>query len=239
MEPATLTVLDALIARKNETGTCWGCGHEIVTHGCTIQVCMPCARSVWPACGAGEREYEEKQRLYAAADKRQAFRDLADSRRIPRLLPALIGAPQGYAQAVANQEVTAWARNPTPPLLVLTGPTGTGKTWQSWGALRAMSREYQAAKGASIQRAERDEIRAWVTCGVLLIDDIGSRISPGAIATALELIDARIDERRPTIVTTNATFDDMASIEPRLASRMAAGKVIKMAGKDRRLQSTV
>ena len=224
------------ILADQTTGLCWGCGREIRTSGAAFLVCCACESDI------GETSGEERETVFAASDRTAAWRDLSNRRRAARYLPprqaATLGAPEAYAYATAAGEVAAWAARPSSSLLVLVGPTGTGKTWQAWGALRALGREHQAVKGSGLHRLDREELRTLVTCGVLLLDDLGARTSPGALASALELIDLRGDERRLTIVTTNASFADLGQMEPRLASRLAAGKIVKLDGKDRRLAKT-
>jgi CheY-like chemotaxis protein len=232
LEKAEAQHVDLILADQT-AALCWGCGREIRTFGAAFHICRNCE------IDTGGTTCDERATVYAAHDRVGAWRELTERKRKAKYLPArqlaTPGAPEAYAYATASGEVAAWAATPLPRLLVLVGPTGTGKTWQAWGALRALGREHQAVKGAGLHRLDRGELRTLVTCGVLLLDDLGARTSPGALASALEVIDLRGDERRLTIVTTNATFSDLGQIEPRLASRLAAGKIVKLAGRDRRV----
>lgn len=71
----------------------------------------------------------------------------------------------------------------------------------------------------------------------LILDDLGAeKISDWSISTLYSIIAARSDDMKPLIVTSNLTLDQIQEWEPRIASRLASGKVIKLSGKDRRLQ---
>jgi DNA replication protein DnaC len=220
---------DLILSDQTRKG-CWVCGSTFRSFGAAFVVCRDCESD------AGGTTTEERDTISAAPDRAAAWRDMLAARtKAPKERAKTPGAPEGYAYATASPEVAAWAVRPVPPLLLLVGPTGTGKTWQAWGALRDLGRQHQAVKGAGLHRLDRDELGELATCGVLLLDDLGARTSPGALASALELIDLRLDDRRLTIVTTNASFADLGQIEPRLASRLASGKVVKLSGKDRRV----
>jgi len=221
------------ILADDSTGVCWGCGGVIKTFGARFVACRACKSSV------GGTTASERETVFAAMDRPASYRALIARKRgrasAPKAIHPIPDAPAAYAMATADGEVMAWAVSPTPALLVLTGPTGTGKTWQAWGAIRALGRPHQLAKAGTLSRLDRDDLRALACAGVLLIDDLAARTTPGALASALELIDLRLESSALTIVTTNATFAALSELEPRLSSRLASGRVVKLAGKDRRL----
>lgn len=209
------------------SGPCWVCGSNLPP-GAAFRVCSACT----PPGGFTAAECIAVGRI---SDRGQGVRDVIAARRRRPAAEPTPGAPEAFAYAIAEGEVAAWAKTSTHALLVLHGPTGTGKTHQAWGAIRALRLPAQGVKAAGLHRVERAEIQAMVGIDVLLLDDLASRTSPGALATALEVIDLRTEHRRRTIVTTNASFTDLAALEPRLASRLAGGRIVKLAGRDRRL----
>ena len=105
------------------------------------------------------------------------------------------------------------------PGLMLTGPTGTGKTHLAVAALRAlMARGFQGAfvdYQSLLQQirsgydefadaSEREAYSASLDVPVLLIDDLGAhRPSEWVEDTITGIITHRCNERRPLIVTTN------------------------------------
>ena len=209
---------------------CWWCGGAL-TSPVWLRRCRPCYDQHGPLSN------DEVKAMIDASDKHEAWsRILADRiiNRVPDRGPTP-GAPERYAYAEAEGEVLAWAKCLTPRLLLLQGPTGTGKTWQAWGAIRASGQVGQCVKAAGLTWLDRDEFKSLATAPVLLLDDLASRTSPGALASALEVIDIRLDHERPTIVTTNAGFTELTAIEPRISSRLAGGRIIRLDGRDRRM----
>ena len=211
---------------------CWWCG-EALTSPAKIRSCRSCSDANG-GLSAAEAEF-----MLQADNKNAAWLGIQMNRGVGtknerRPTP---GAPERFAYAEAEGEVLAWACHPRPCLLVLLGPTGTGKTWQAWGAVRVLSRRQsaQGIKAASLSRIDRDGFNEMLATPVLLIDDLAARTSAGAIATALELLDHRLDHQRLTIVTTNAGFNEISALEPRIASRLASGLAVRMSGVDRRL----
>jgi DNA replication protein DnaC len=214
-------------ATKNRIGKCWSCG-SLYEWRAPLQICAECL--------APER-FDDRMALIRSPRPAELYREImAKSGSVAELLTPTPGAPEVYARATAEGEVAGWAKDPRPALLVLTGPTGTGKTWQAWGALRALRRsEHAAVKATMLQRLDADAVARLIRMPALLIDDLAARTTPGALATALEIVDQRQESAALTIVTTNATLPAISDLEPRLASRLAAGRVVQMGGRDRRL----
>lgn len=71
---------------------------------------------------------------------------------------------------------------------------------------------------------------------LLVLNDVGAEAGTDrAAAVIYDLIDARVEAMRPTILTTNLTLTDMAARDPRLASRVAGFRRVKLSGPDRRI----
>lgn len=147
--------------------------------------------------------------------------------------------PARFWHATANARVAKWAEGRTTRLLVLTGPVGTGKSWQACGALRSVIArtpgEAHLVNCANLARIERDGFRVYSQCKILALDDLGARLTPAALATAYELIEYRHSHLLPMIITTNLSPLDIRKVDERIASRLGAGTWIEIAGSDRRL----
>jgi len=96
--------------------------------------------------------------------------------------------------------------------LVLTGASGAGKTLSLWALARALERsgvrpvflsavEFARRLASSARDLERDN---WLAgCRVLIVDDLGKEKLTNAVASLMwEVLDARCNERRPTLIST-------------------------------------
>ncbi|WP_037887188.1 ATP-binding protein [Streptomyces viridochromogenes] len=180
--------------------------------------------------------------------------ELADARIPARYRRALAGHPQ----------ITAWADQiasvgrPGPggpgiaegPSLLIVGPTGTGKTHQAYGAVRALLTRgvrlrWEATTSADLHArlrpraghdAERD-LQTLARCPLLLLDDLGAaKTSEWTEELTYRLINHRYEHMLPTLITTNLpTAELRTALGDRVASRLAemTERVI-LTGPDRR-----
>jgi DNA replication protein DnaC len=181
--------------------------------------------------------------------------ELADARIPPR-----------YRRAVADHpRVTCWvtaitaAGRPGPgatrgiatgPSLLIAGPTGTGKTHQAYGAIRALLAacvrlRWDATTAADLYAAQRPQqgtdaerqLRALARSPLLLLDDLGAaKQSPWTEELTYRLVNHRYNQLLPTLVTTNLPAAELRdAVGDRVASRLAemTDRVI-LTGHDRR-----
>jgi DNA replication protein DnaC len=147
--------------------------------------------------------------------------------------------------------VSDWIREPGDGLL-LSGAVGTGKTHLAAAIVRS---RMELGKAPAFRRAadlyaglretyrvntsEAELMRAYVESPLLVLDDLGA----GALTDferriTLEIFDRRLNNRRPTIVTTNWKLEDIAEkMDDRIASRLASYTNLVVSGKDRRLRT--
>ncbi len=143
-------------------------------------------------------------------------------------------------------EIRAWRGEP--PVAVVAGPVGTGKTgltvclaadwieeglrvrWLAWSTLADRLRALEAAGEAY---AEVHRLIAFP--GLLVLDDaLGRRETDYSEARLLDILDGRLREAKPILVTTNAQPPTFGCQDERLASRLASGLVVGWTGPDRR-----
>jgi DNA replication protein DnaC len=181
--------------------------------------------------------------------------------RITQLVPAR------YAEATATApEVAAWVRalvegaarsrksvsplvNTGPSLLVL-GPTGTGKTHQAYGAMRALSLSgvsapWRFSTAADIyaqmrprHKVDSEEVfESYAKARVLVVDDLGAaKGSEWNEEVNYRLINYRYEQELPTLITSNVPAKELgAVVGERVASRLTemAQRVV-LRGEDRR-----
>ncbi|MEY9956794.1 ATP-binding protein [Streptacidiphilus sp. MAP5-52] len=171
--------------------------------------------------------------------------------RLQALEAAAARIPVRYRDAVANHpEVIAWADHvhraarPGPAgqpgiaqadSLLLAGPTGTGKTWQAYGAIRLLLshgvrlrwRDTTSADLHALLRprsgfdGER-EFQELMRVPLLLVDDFGlGKSSEFTEEVTWRLVDHRYKQKLPTIWTTNlATAQLRDTVGERVCDRL-------------------
>lgn len=166
--------------------------------------------------------------------------------------PGVIDWVRGVVKAAAG------GRTPNPvvvkgPSLLLLGPTGTGKTHQAYGALRALSLSGVAcrwvlATAADIYAELRPRARVdteavferYVKASLLVIDDLGAaKGSEWTEEINYRLINHRYAHMSPTLITSNVPPKDLGSeLGERVASRlMEMTTRVVLKGTDRRRTS--
>ena len=124
--------------------------------------------------------------------------------------------------------------------LFLHGAPGLGKTFLSACIARSVSEQghsvvYDTAgnifaqfEDRKFQRAgdnqeARDETRRYLTCDLLIVDDLGSELTTQFTQTALyELINTRLVAGRSTVISSNLSMPEVAQrYSPQIASRLS------------------
>lgn len=199
----------------------------------------------------GHPEYHRRQRAEWAHKRWET----ATPPRYRRAEATLAGV-QEWADRVAEDPTTAGS-------LLLTGNTGTGKTYEAYGALRRIALsgplvyEIRAVTSADMNgllrpngspRGVEEELRRLARIPLLLLDDLGSaKATEWVEETTYRIVNERYNACRPTIYTSNYPADardehgvqqgpDLrTTLGERITSRLAEDmRVIAMRGADRR-----
>lgn len=163
-----------------------------------------------------------------------------------------------------NPDVQAWVREtvsqantaiPYPtveagPSLLLLGPVGTGKTFQCYGAIRALAVSgvrcsWELVTAADFYAGQRprprvdadEDFSRLTRTGLLVLDDLGAaKATEWTEEITYRLINRRYEDCKPTIVTSNATPKTLAEmLGERVTSRLREmGRVVVLKGVDRR-----
>lgn len=146
------------------------------------------------------------------------------------------------------------------PSLLLLGPTGTGKTWQAYAALRLAVTHPQPARGvgyrapgwrstthadllASMRPSPRNDseqvLKEYRDLPLLFVDDLGvAKNSEWVEDITYRLINGRYEQMMPSIFTSNLAVEQLKdALGDRIASRLAETCVrVVLNGADRRRQ---
>ncbi|MFM9629413.1 ATP-binding protein [Streptomyces galilaeus] len=177
--------------------------------------------------------------------------------------------PYRYREAVAQHpDVRAWADRAahdyrSAGFLVLTGPIGTGKTHQAYGALRRIAEAgppnfqmiattapdlYGLLRPGGSEKGSEHELKRLARIPLLLLDDLGTeKLSEFTEETTTRIVNHRYNESLPLLITTNlpvrapqggASTDLVTRLGDRLASRLAqTATVVSLDGPDLRRTS--
>lgn len=122
--------------------------------------------------------------------------------------------------------------------LLFTGAPGLGKTFLSAAIAREVSAEgFSVVYDTAVHIFERFEARKFgreagetvdadvdrvLDCGLLILDDLGTEMTTPFIQSALySIVNGRIINRRPTILSTNLKLEDLARrYTPQIVSRL-------------------
>lgn len=154
---------------------------------------------------------------------------------------------QGATRDLADD----WILNPSDGLFV-TGACGTGKTHLAAAIVRHLTVKRVGVifkRSADFYREVRELFRtdsAATECAImsplektrfLIFDDLGAgSLSDCERRYTLELLDTRLNQMRPTVVTSNWNLQQIADkMDDRIASRLAGFVALELAGKDRRI----
>lgn len=138
--------------------------------------------------------------------------------------------------------------------LLITGPTGSGKTWQAYGAIRRVTAGivtgWLASNTPDLYALLRpgdgggeSEYRRWAAVPLLLLDDLGAaKGTEWTEEITYRLVTHRSEHVLPTIFTTNLPVRAPAGqpslqrlMGERVFSRLAECTLVTLKGRDRRL----
>ena len=175
-------------------------------------------------------------------DFSQIRTDVYESPEVTKEMCALIEYLKRYCRSFDGEEPNR--------SLLLFGSTGTGKTFLSAclagelagkGYAVCFGTAYEFFKAIEDQRfknAEGDTESTLLGCDLLIIDDLGCEFRTSFTESVLyNIINTRLDNARPTIVSTNLTIDELKKrYNERIASRLTGMFMpIKFKGRDVRL----
>jgi DNA replication protein DnaC len=140
--------------------------------------------------------------------------------------------------------------------LLITGPTGVGKTWQAYGAIRRIMTDsavigWLASTVPDLYALLRPregtdseaEFRRWADVPLLMLDDLGAaKDSEWTEEVLYRLVNHRSERMLPVIYTTNLPRRNTAGrpslqavLSERVYSRLAECTVVPLKGRDRRM----
>jgi DNA replication protein DnaC len=156
---------------------------------------------------------------------------------------------QAWADAHAELIAQSWPASRGTTLaasLLIAGPVGTGKTHNSFGAIRRIASHHVPVVFRYVKHADmiaasryksgfspREEFEKLTRVPLLIIDDLGTSDDPDGLTA--RIVDTRYDNLDATIFTSNFNTAQISKLlGERVASRLADCKVVNLTGADRR-----
>lgn len=180
---------------------------------------------------------EQRKTLSPAFAAGQSFENFRLDYFSDAVLPAVGKSPRAVMErnlAVCREYARSFGEHSGH--LLLNGGTGLGKTHLALAVGRAVSEmgysvQYETAASlfAKLEQAKfspteeaRRAAEAINKCGLLILDDLGTELSGQFVTAALyELLNTRLLEGRPMIITTNLNVEETAKrYSPQIASRL-------------------
>lgn len=108
--------------------------------------------------------------------------------------------------------------------------------WSRCPDILAHIRSTYGDAGKKGGETERDVIDGYRRAGLLVIDDLGAeKVTDWSVSALYAILAGRVDDMRPTIITSNLGLADIHKWEPRIASRLAAFFAVRLPKVDRRV----
>lgn len=170
--------------------------------------------------GAWDKFEEPGNQKKLSADqlsKKRKERERSSALRIKEL--RRMGLPTKIATMVANNlvhstpAVLALEQRKAMRLIVLAGNTGTGKTVAACSLFTGKHTGFimRATELVELGKSygDRETLKKARSCGILLLDDLGVEYQDERMSSRLDdILDARINHRLMTVVTTNMTAQE-------------------------------
>lgn len=193
--------------------TCLQCGESWAKLE-TEELCIDCAPQPEPV-----RPITSRRRALLGAGVPERFADLE----------FLEPEPWPRAKDI-DQPLDAWSGQPE--LLTFAGPTDTGKTTLAVEMLwRYPGRRAWAVAGripALLIHGEAGEWQRLTETDVLLVDELGRGHNRDGWEYVYGVVAERWNWRRPTILTTNLTLDQLEAAHPALYRRLQEGWIVPL-----------
>lgn len=191
------------------------------------------------------------------AERRMEVIEAANAR-CDRLFPRRYANAADIADKVREWTDVFAADTDNAPSLLILGPTGTGKTYQAYAALRAIAQIPQPQRGigyravaweaathgdilAALRPSGRNDsetaLKRYREMPLLFIDDLGvAKNSEWVEDITYRLINGRYEDMRPSIFTSNLAVEQLReALGDRIASRLAETCTrVVLSGSDRR-----
>ena len=220
------------------TETCYVCHNQTVEH--VGHICSAC---------------QEQQRVVNLRLIREIWNGRTTDQRISGPPKRFWGAVWDTIPGALQQKLIPFITGEV-DLLALMGPAGTGKSWTAWAIISMHLVRHTHMSGAryitwfdlnekvrdsrlygDLGDDSREYMQRLTTCELLLIDEFATaRPYEAEFMSVMRVIHSRFDSRRQTVlITTRSEPELIALIGEAIVSRMRAGLIITMAGRDKRL----
>lgn len=173
----------------------------------------------------------------------------------PDTVDPTFGVSPRHMMRIVLQRCMKYARefSPESGSLLFTGGTGLGKTFLSGCIARCVAdnghsvvydtaihlfSDFEAVKFGENTEHARRQTQKYTACDLLIIDDLGTEmVTQFTVSVLYQVINSRLMERKPTILSTNMSPEEIRSrYSPQIASRiLGTYQVMQFLGTDIRM----
>ena len=184
-----------------------------------------------PLCHCAQRLAEAQERLHRMANLPRSVRGPNGPSDWREASMANIRETSGNAEAV--HLVKAYALGNAPPVVMLSGPPGTGKTHMLEAVGRVLVAQQKSVRYALVAsmldtmrptstNGPEADVAEYILPHLLILDDLGAeKGSDWVVDKLMAIIDERYRNNRRLLIATNATEIEMIQrLGPRLADRL-------------------
>lgn len=215
--------------------------------------CYFCRGEIGSERGADPKVLEQSWNHFRDSGRRdRAYVQKLETERTPLSTESELrcrGLPQIFLHASEKRVALMWrSLGDRAENLFIVGPNGVGKSFLAaviarknqnifrWCFVPDLLLEVKRSYSKFAERSERKILEDLLSPRLLILDDLfAAHQTDFGFATVGWILNKRLEQNMPTVVTSDRTLKEISQRDSSVASRIATFRMVRMAGKDRRI----